>query len=41
LNLVDIATSWCEPAAIGNRGREEVARSLVDVKGGFPFRFWG
>jgi hypothetical protein len=41
LNVVDIATSWCEPVVIRNRGREEVTRALEEVKGKLPFPLLG
>jgi len=41
LNVVDIATSWCEPVAIRNRGWEEVTRALEEVRGRMPFPLLG
>jgi hypothetical protein len=41
LNVVDIATSWCEPAVIRNRGRREVTRALEEVRGRLPFPLVG
>ena len=41
LNVVDIATSWCEPVVIRNRGREEVTRALEEVKERLPFPLLG
>jgi hypothetical protein len=41
LNVVDIASSWCEPVALRNRSQEAVEEGLEKVRGRFPFPLLG
>jgi|GEM_PF-5651881 hypothetical protein len=41
LNVVDIATSWCEPVALKNRSREAVQAGLEGIRGRLSFLLWG
>jgi len=41
LNVVDIATSWCEPVALRNRSQEAVKEGLKEVRQRLPFPLVG
>lgn len=41
LNVVDIATSWCEPVALRNRSQEAVRAKLEKIRGRLPFPLLG
>lgn len=41
LNVVDIATSWCEPVALPSRSQEAVKEGLEKVRGRLPFPLLG
>ena len=41
LNVVDIATSWCEPVALRNRSQEAVQAKLEEIRGRLPFPLLG
>ena len=41
LNVVDIATTWCEPVALKNRGHAAVKEGLEQVRKRLPFPLLG
>lgn len=41
LTVVDIATSWCEPSALPNRGQQAVFHALEQVRRRLPFPLRG